>query len=61
MESEFRYYLVAHIRKGYGVVVITNGENSSRVTDEIEAQVAAEYHWDTLDKPLPRPERKAVV
>jgi len=50
----YRCNLVAHIRKGYGVVVMTNGENSSPVIDEIEARVAAAYHWDMLDKQLPR-------
>ena len=50
----FQCHLLAHFRKGYGVVVMTNGENSDQVINEIEARVAAAYHWDTLDKPLPR-------
>lgn len=50
----FRCDLVAHIRKGYGVVVMTNGENGGPVIKEIEDRVAAAYGWDSLDKPIPR-------
>jgi len=46
--------LLAHVRKGYGVVVMTNGDAGSAVIAEIEARVAAAYNWDSLDKPLPR-------
>ena len=48
--------LVAHFVKGYGVVVMTNsdGGNTGTVISEIEARVAAAYHWDSLDKPIPR-------
>ena len=48
----FRCSLVAHIRKGYGVVVMTNGDAGGPVIAEIEARVAAAYGWDSLDKPL---------
>ena len=46
--------LVAHIRKGYGVVVMTNGDGGNPVIREIENRVAAAYGWDSLDKPIPR-------
>ena len=50
----FRCSLVAHLRKGYGVVVMTNGDAGGGVIAEIEARVAAAYGWDSLDKPLLR-------
>ena len=46
--------LVAHVRKGYGVVVMTNGDGGNAVIREIENRVAAAYGWDSLDKPIPR-------
>ncbi len=50
----FRCDLVAHIVKGYGVVVMTNSDSGRPVIDEIESRVAAAYNWDLLDKPVPR-------
>ena len=49
----FQCHLLAHVRKGYGVVIMTNGSGGAgQVIDEIESRVAAAYHWDSLDKPL---------
>jgi len=50
----FRSGLVAHVRKGYGVIVMTNSDGGSPVVNEIAARVAAAYGWDSLDKPFPR-------
>jgi CubicO group peptidase (beta-lactamase class C family) len=50
----FACHLLAHVRKGYGVAIMTNGDLGGRVTSEVEARVAAAYHWDSLDKPLVR-------
>ncbi len=50
----FQCRLVAHVLKGYGLVVMTNGGIGGPVIDEIEARVACAYGWDSLDKPLPR-------
>ncbi len=48
----FRCHLLAHVRKGYGVVIMTNANEGGPVIDEIESRVAAAYGWDTLDKPM---------
>jgi hypothetical protein len=43
--------MLAHVRKGYGVAVLTNGDNGSPLIGEIGARVAAAYNWDSLDQP----------
>jgi CubicO group peptidase (beta-lactamase class C family) len=50
----FRCDLLAHTRKGYGVVVMTNSDSGGAILNEIEARVASAYSWDSLDKPIPR-------
>jgi CubicO group peptidase (beta-lactamase class C family) len=50
----FSCNLIAHVRKGYGLAVMTNSDNGGVVIREIEARVAAAYDWDSLDKPVPR-------
>lgn len=50
----FRADVLGHVRKGYGVVVMTNGDNGGPVISEIEARVAAAYNWDSLHKPVLR-------
>lgn len=50
----FRADVLGHVRKGYGVVVMTNGDNGGAVISEIEARVAAAYNWDSLHKPVLR-------
>ena len=50
----FRAAIVGHVRKGYGLAVMTNADQGTAVIREIEARVAAAYRWDALDKPLPR-------
>jgi CubicO group peptidase (beta-lactamase class C family) len=50
----FHSALLGHVRRGYGVVVMTNSDSGTPVINEIEARVAAAYRWDSLDKPIPR-------
>jgi CubicO group peptidase (beta-lactamase class C family) len=50
----FQCDLLAHRVKGYGVAVMTNGDNGGAVINEIRARVAAAYGWDSLDKPVLR-------
>ncbi len=50
----FRGDILGHVRKGYGVAILTNGDNGGPLIKAIETRVAAVYHWDSLDKPLPR-------
>jgi CubicO group peptidase (beta-lactamase class C family) len=50
----FQCDLVAHLRKGYGVAIMTNADSGGVVVNEIRNRVAAAYNWDSLDKPVPR-------
>jgi CubicO group peptidase (beta-lactamase class C family) len=50
----FQCDLIAHVRKGYGVAIMTNADSGGVVVGEIRNRVAAAYNWDSLDKPVPR-------
>ena len=50
----FQADIVGHLRKGYGIAIMTNGDRGRALINEIEARVAAAYNWDSLDKPLVR-------
>ena len=50
----FRCVLVAHKVKGYGLAIMTNGDNGGIVMGELEGRIERAYGWDSLDKPIPR-------
>ena len=50
----FRADLTAHVVKGYGVAIMTNGDRGSALIEEMKTRVAAAYNWDTLARPIPR-------
>lgn len=50
----FRSNAIAHVARGYGVVVMTNGDNGTQVANAVIDRVAAAYGWDMLDKPTLR-------
>jgi CubicO group peptidase (beta-lactamase class C family) len=50
----FRCELLAHRAKGYGLAVMTNGDNGTALAHEIIDRVAHAYGWDSLDKPTLR-------
>jgi CubicO group peptidase (beta-lactamase class C family) len=50
----FRGDVTAHVSKGYGVAVMTNGDRGGALIEELKARVAAAYNWDSLAKPIPR-------
>jgi CubicO group peptidase (beta-lactamase class C family) len=50
----FQCDLIAHVRKGYGVAIMTNADSGGALLGEVRNRVAAAYGWDSLDKPIPR-------
>lgn len=50
----FRADLTAHVVKGYGVAIMTNGDRGSALIEELKVRVANAYSWDTLERAIPR-------
>jgi len=50
----FQCHMVGHLRKGYGVAVMTNGDRGQQLIVEVERRIAEAYNWDTLHRPLVR-------
>lgn len=50
----FQCRLIGHRAKGYGAVVMTNGDNGTLLVPEIVDRVARAYRWDMFDKPMLR-------
>jgi hypothetical protein len=50
----FQSDMLAHRVKGYGVVIMTNGDNGGQLGREIRDRVARAYAWDIFDKPIQR-------
>ncbi len=44
----FRCLLLAHRQKGYGAVVMTNGENADSLIAELMRSIAREYGWEAF-------------
>lgn len=50
----FQCHLIGHLRKGYGVAIMTNGDRGQALIAEVERRLAEAYNWDSLHKPLVR-------
>jgi len=50
----YRAWMTGHVRKGYGMVIMTNGDNGLALTNQVADRVVAAYQWDSAEKPLPR-------
>jgi CubicO group peptidase (beta-lactamase class C family) len=50
----FQCDLIAHRAKGYGAVIMTNGDNGGALIRELRTRIQQQEAWDVLDKPIPR-------
>jgi hypothetical protein len=46
--------LIAHRIKGYGAVIMTNGDAGGALIQQLRRIIQREYKWDALDLPIPR-------
>jgi CubicO group peptidase (beta-lactamase class C family) len=50
----FKADMIAHRLKGYGVAIMTNGDNGAVLAQIVRDRAARAYGWDTLDKAVLR-------
>jgi CubicO group peptidase (beta-lactamase class C family) len=50
----YRAWFIGHFRRGYGVVIMTNGDSGSALMGQVADRVEAAYHWDSLVKAAAR-------
>jgi CubicO group peptidase (beta-lactamase class C family) len=50
----FRATLLAHVAKGYGLAIMTNGDRGGEVLAELSRRIQSAYDWDSIADPVPR-------
>jgi CubicO group peptidase (beta-lactamase class C family) len=50
----FQCAATAHRVKGYGLVMMTNGDNGGALLRELGRRIQQAYQWDVFDQPIPR-------
>ena len=50
----FQCDLIAHRVKGYGAVIMTNGDGGGALIQRLRRLIQQEHKWDALDTPIPR-------
>lgn len=45
----YKAQAIAHVAKGYGAVIMTNGDNGGQVIVEIQDRIARSHAWDLVD------------
>lgn len=48
----YRAWISGHVRRGYGVVIMANGDNGMAVLNQVADRVERAYGWDSLAKPV---------
>ena len=44
----YRAWAIGHIRKGYGLVVMTNSDSGMSLINQVADRVESAYHWDSI-------------
>jgi len=50
----FQCDLIGHRVKGYGMAIMTNGDNGALLIYMLRQRIEANEHWDVFDKPISR-------
>jgi CubicO group peptidase (beta-lactamase class C family) len=50
----FQCHMTAHRLKGYGLVLMTNGDNGGALMQDLRRRIQQAYKWDVFDQPIPR-------
>src|SRR5688572_12981918 len=56
----FRGTVLAHKVKGYGLAILTNGDQGGAVANELSRRIQRAYEWDSFAEPAPRGYRPPV-
>jgi hypothetical protein len=46
--------MIAHRIKGYGLVIMTNGDSGGALMQALGRGIQQAYKWDVFDQPIPR-------
>jgi hypothetical protein len=44
----YRAWMIGHVRKGYGLIMMTNSDNGMALLNQVGDRVERAYHWDSL-------------
>jgi CubicO group peptidase (beta-lactamase class C family) len=50
----FQCDLIAHRAKGYGAVIMTNGDAGGALIQQLRRLIQQDYKWDAVETPIPR-------
>lgn len=50
----YRAFMIGHIRKGYGYVIMVNGENGMALMNQVADRIANAYKWGAEELPPPQ-------
>lgn len=51
----YRAFMMGHTQKGYGFVIMTNGENGMALMNQVADRIVNAYHWNAEEAPAVSP------